>query len=472
LDEPALCAIEATADRILEKIGVDVRNDPLSLDAFLQAGAKVDGERVRFEPGWCRNVIQASAPNMFTQHARKPENSVRIGGDGVVFAPAYGPPFVRAQNIERRYARFDDFKSVVKLVYLSPHMHHSGGTVCEPVDLSVETRHLDMVHAHLSLSDKPFMGGVTSSERASDSVQMTELVFGKKFLEENCAILGLINVNSPLVLDGTMLEALRVYANAGQGTVITPFVIGGAGGPVTSAGMLSQALAEAMVGMALAQLIRPGAPVVFGYLSTGLNMRSGAPVRYSETWQCFLAAGQLARRLDVPFRCGSATTASKIPDYQAGLESALNFEAALLSGAHLMIHASGNVEGGLCLDLDKLVLDCEMLGMASRFIDTMDTSPSALSFDAIEAAGPGGNFLETKHVLERYEDAFYEAELFDNNSFEQWRDEGAASACERAHRKRLQMESTYEQPAMDVGMASELELFVSERKKELGFSKQ
>ena len=413
LGEEALVAIEATADRILSDVGAEIRGDEPCLRLLKGAGADVKGERVRLEPGLCRSIITASAPARFTQHARAPSRNVEIGGDNIVFVPAYGAPFVRAGDFDRRYARLEDFETVVKLVYLSPYLHHSGGTVCEPTDVPVSKRHLDMVHAHLRLSDKPYMGSVTSGERAADSIRMTEIAFGEDFVARNCCVLGLINVNSPLVLDGTMLAALRVYAAAGQGTVITPFVIGGAGGPVTSAGMLAQGLAETLVGMALTQLVRPGAPVIFGYLSTGLNMKTGAPVRYDETWKCFLAAGQLARRLGVPFRCGSTTSAAKTADYQAGLESALNFQAALLSGAHFMIHATGNVESGLCLDLDKLLLDCEMLGMAAGFEGGLDTSPAALAFEAIEEAGPGGNFLATGHTLERYRDAFFDAGLFD-----------------------------------------------------------
>ncbi|MCP5080947.1 MAG: trimethylamine methyltransferase family protein [Alphaproteobacteria bacterium] len=467
LDEAGLVAVEDTAERILSEVGVEIRDDEPSLELFREAGAQVSGTRVRFEPGMCRSIIQASAPSKFTQHARNPERSVEIGGDNIVFVPAYGAPFVRASDIERRYARLEDFETIVKLAYLTPHMHHSGGTVCEPTDIPVSKRHLDMVHAHLRLSDKPYMGGVTSGERAEDSIRMTEIVFGEKFVSENCCVLGLINVNSPLVLDGTMLAALRVYAAAGQGTVITPFVIGGAGGPVTSAGMLAQSLAETLVGIALTQLVRPGVPVIFGYLSTGLNMKSGAPVRYDETWKCFLAAGQLARRLGVPYRCGSATSAAKLPDYQAGLESALNFEAALLSGAHFMIHASGNVEGGLCVDLDKLLLDCEMLGMAARFAGGVDTSQAALAFDAIKEAGPGGNFLVTAHTLERYRDAFFAADLFDTTPYEHWRDAGELTSTEQARTRRLALLNAYEPPPMDQSIADALDDFVRTRKSEL-----
>ena len=468
LSEDGLVAIEAAADRILAEVGVDVRDDQPSLDAFREAGVSVDGERVRFEPGQCRAIIQATAPSEFVQHARNPARSIKIGGDALAFAPAYGAPFVRARDIERRYATLEDFETLVKLIYLSPHMHHAGGTICEPVDVPVEVRHLDMVHRHLTLSDKPFMGSVTSGERARDSIAMTETVFGRDYVAQNCCILGLVNVNSPLVLDGTMLAAARTYAAAGQGTVITPFVIGGAAGPVTVAGIVAQALAEAMAGMALTQIIRPGAPVIFGYLSTGLNMRTGAPVRYDETWQCFLIAGQLARRLGVPYRSGSATSAAKIPDYQAGLETALNFEPAFLSGAHLMIHATGTIENGLCVDLDKFVLDCEMLGMSARFAGGVDVSPAALAVDDIVATGPGGNFLQSPLTMERYQTAFYEAAAFDDNSYEQWREEGSLDAAERASNRRRQILDAFTPPPMEPAIREALDEFVARRKEELG----
>lgn len=470
LREGELVAIEAAADRILSEIGVEVRDDPPSLEAFRAAGASVEGTRVRFDPGFCREVVRATTPRSFTQHARNPARSVLIGDDAVVFTPAYGPPFVRARDIERRYATQADFETVVKLTYLLPQMHHSGGTVCEPVDVPVEIRHLDMVHAHLRLSDMPFMGSVTSGERAADSIRMAEMAFEPDFLRSNCVIMGLVNLNSPLALDGTMLAALRTYAAAGQGVVVSPFVIAGAAGPVTPAGILAQSLAETLAGLALTQLIRPGAPAVFGYLSTGLNMRTGAPVRYDETWTCFLAAGQLARRLGVPFRCGSTTTSAKTPDYQAGLESAMSFQAAFHAGAHLMIHASGNVENGLCLDLDKLILDAEILGMAARFAGGIDVSGASLAVDALAETGPGGNFLGTDHVLARYRDAFYEARTFDGNSFEQWRDEGRLDATERAAVRRREMLAGYQPPPLDPAIADAIEGFVRKRKTEIGGS--
>ncbi|MGI9408290.1 MAG: trimethylamine methyltransferase family protein [Hyphomicrobiaceae bacterium] len=467
LTDDALAAIEATADRILSEIGIECRGDPPSLELFREAGADVQGERVRFEPGFCRSLIQTTAPRTFTQHARNPARSVQIGGDATVFVPAYGPPFVRGVDTERRYARLDDFEMLVKLAYLSPHLHHSGGTVCEPTDIPVTKRHLDMVYAHLKYSDKAFMGGVTSGERAADSIRMAEIAFGEDFISRNCVIQGLININSPLVMDVTMLEALRTYAAAGQGTVITPFIIGGAAGAVTPAAMLAQSLAETLAGMALTQLVRPGAPVIFGFLSTGLDMKSGAPVRYDETWRCFLAAGQLARRLGVPFRTGSTTTTSKVADFQAGMEGALSLWPVILSGANFMIHATGNIEGGLGLDFEKFMLECEMLGMFARFLEGVDTSEDALGFDAIAEAGPGGNFLATSHTLARYRDAFFASDLLDTSSFEQWRDDGGHDAVARAHKRRMELLDGYEPPPLDPAIDEALLDFMARRKAEL-----
>ncbi len=407
--EEGLDLIEANADRLLEEIGVDVRGDPISIELFRSAGAEVNGERVRFPAGLCRSIIAASAPAKFIQYARNPERSVEIGGDSVVFAPAYGAPFVRGLDIGRRYATLEDFNRLVKLSQASPHLHHSGGTVCEPTDIPVSKRHLDMVYGHIRYSDKPYMGPVTSGERAQDCVQMTEIVFGREFVQNNCCSLSLININSPLVLDATMLDALRVYASQGQGTLITPFVIGGASGPVSPAAMLTQTLAEALAGIALTQLVRPGAPVVFGLLVAGMNMHTGAPARFDETWKCLLAGGQLARRLGVPYRCGGMTTTAKIPDAQAGMEGAVYLNHSLLAGVNFLLHATGTCEGGLCLSFEKFILDCHLLGALGRMLTGIDLGDDEFGLDAMAEAGPGGNFLNTRHTLARYRDAFYES---------------------------------------------------------------
>ena len=467
LSEEGLALIEANADRLLQEVGVDVRGDPVSLELFRAAGAEVQGERVRFPAGLCRSIVTASAPARFRQHARNPKRSVEIGGDGVVFAPAYGAPFVRGLDFDRRYSTLEDFNRFVMLSQALPQLHHSGGTLCEPTDIPVPKRHLDMVYGHIRYSDKPYMGAVTSGERAEDCIRMSEILFGREFVASNCCMLSLININSPLVLDATMLDALRVYAANGQATLITPFVIGGASGPVSPAAMLAQTLAEALAGMALAQLVRPGTPVVFGLLVAGMNMRSGAPARFDETWKCLLAGGQLARRLGVPYRCGGMTTTSKIPDAQAGMEAAVYINHALLAGVNFLLHATGTCEGGLCLSYEKFVLDCHLLGALGRMLTGIDLGADEFGLDAMAEAGPGGNFLNTRHTLARYRDVYYESPLFDCTSFEQWRDQGSLDAAARASAEVKSLLARYEPPPLDASVDEELRAFMAERKAHL-----
>ena len=289
LGEEGLALIETKADELLAEVGIEVHDD-VAVGLFRDAGATVDGQRVRFDPGHVR-ALCATAPSTFTQVARNPAHTVEIGGDAVVFAPAYGSPFVRDLAGGRRYGSMADFENFVKLAWSIPWLHHSGGTVCEPVDVPVNKRHLDMVYAHLRYSDKPFMGSVTVPSRAEDSIEMARIAFGAEFVEANCVILGNVNVNSPLVWDGAMTGAIRAYAGANQAPVVVPFILGGAMGPVTLAGDIAQAHAETMVGVALGQLTRPGSPVVYGNFLSSMALRSGrADVRHAR------AGHRVARR--------------------------------------------------------------------------------------------------------------------------------------------------------------------------------
>ncbi len=268
LSEEGLALMEHNADIILEEIGIDFRDDPEALEIWKAAGADVKGERVHFARGMCRSLIQRTAPREFTQHARNPARSVVIGGKNTVFAPAYGSPFVRSLDEGRRYARIEDFRNFVKLAYLANSLHHSGGTICEPVDLPVNKRHLDMVYSHLKYSDKAFMGSVTAPERAADSVAMANIVFGEELNDPltgrpKTTIINLINVNSPMTYDATMLGAAKVYARANQALIITPFILAGAMSPVTVAGTVAQTFAEALAGLAFVQLVNPVLPRPF-----------------------------------------------------------------------------------------------------------------------------------------------------------------------------------------------------------------
>ncbi len=464
LDEAGLELLERNADTILSEIGVDVHYEH-ARKAFAAAGAAVDGARVRFPPGMCRELVQTTAPAEFTQHARNPDRSVRIGGRHMVLAPAYGSPFVRDVEGGRRYATIEDFRNFVKLAYASPHLHHSGGTVCEPVDLPVNKRHLDMVHAHLTLSDKPFMGSVTAPERAEDTVAMARIAFGADHLEDHAVVTSLINVNSPLTFDETMFGALRVYAEANQAVLVTPFILAGAMAPVTVAGAATQTLAEALVGMTYAQLVRPGAPVILGSFASSISMQSGAPTFGTpEPSLVLYVMAALARRLGVPFRSGGHLCASKIPDAQAAYESASTMQATMLAGVNFVLHAAGWLEGGLTVGYEKFVMDADQCGMVAKFVEGVDLSPNGQALDAIRAGAPGQHFLGNPHTLANFESAFYVSAVADNNSFEQWQEEGAQDAEQRASRIWRRMLDEYEPPPLDDAVAEELAEYVARRK--------
>ncbi|MDX1424104.1 MAG: trimethylamine methyltransferase family protein, partial [Kiloniellales bacterium] len=302
LSQEGIEVVERNAETVLEEIGIEFRDDAEALEIWKAAGADVDGERVRFPRGLCRELIK-TAPSQFTQHARNPERSVTIGGDNTVFAPVYGPPFVRDLDQGRRYATLEDFRNFVKLAYMAPAIHQSGGTVCEPVDVPVNKRHLDMVYSHLRYSDLPFMGSVTAPERAEDTVAMAKIVFGEDFVEQNTVIISLINANSPMTFDDTMLGALKVYARHNQAVLLSPFVMAGANTPASSLGAVAQLNAEALAGIAFAQLVNPGAPMVYGQFLATVSMKSGAPMAGTpEISMMNFMVGQLARRYRVPWR--------------------------------------------------------------------------------------------------------------------------------------------------------------------------
>ena len=462
--EEGLEIIEANADTVLEEIGIDFKGDTEVLAMWKDAGADVDGERVRFPKGLLRTLL-ATAPETYVQHARNPARNVVFGGANTIFAPVYGPPFVHDLDQGRRYGTIADFENLVRLAYMAPHLHHSGGTVCEPVDVPVNKRHLDMVYAHMRLSDKPFMGAVTAGERAADTVAMCEILFGKDFVDANAVCTSLINVNSPLAYDAVMLAALKTYAKANQASIVTPFIMSGAMGPVSAAGTLAQALAEAMAGMALAQLYRPGAPVVFGLFSSALSMQSGAPTFGTPEPNLVLsAAAQLARRLKLPFRSGGSLCASKLPDAQAAYESANSLMPAVFCGVNFVLHGAGWLEGGLASSYEKFVMDCDQLGMAATLLQGYDLTEHGQALDAIREVGPGGHYLGCAHTQANFETAFYRSTLSDNNAFEHWEADGRKDMATRANALWKTWLADYQQPALDPAIDEALQAFIAERK--------
>lgn len=464
LSEEGLWRIEDQGETILQEIGIEFRDDPEVLDIWRKAGADVDEERVRFPKGLLRELVK-TAPKQFTQWARNPARNVEIGGNHTVFAPVYGPPFVTDLDQGRRYGTIEDFRNLVKLTYVSPYLHHSGGTVCEPVDLPVNKRHFDMVYSHIKYSDKPFMGSVTAPERAQDSVDMAKIAFGADFVDQHCVMIQLINANSPLVWDATMLGALKVYARNNQACITSPFILAGAMSPVTVAGTLSQIYAEAMSGAALTQLVRPGAPVVFGAFVSSISMQSGAPTFGSPEGSLLLAgAAQLARRVGLPFRSGGSFTASKLPDAQSAQESAHTIMATMAGGVNFALHAAGWLEGGLCSSYEKLIMDADQLGMMHVLAKGIETDENALALDALREVGPGGHYLGAEHTQRNFESGFYRSEIADNNSFEQWELDGRLDMAQRANKKWKAMLADYQAPPLDPGVDDALIDFMGRRK--------
>ncbi|NNE21766.1 MAG: trimethylamine methyltransferase family protein [Rhizobiales bacterium] len=464
LDEDALRRIEDHADWILEEIGLEFSEDPSALKRWREAGADVKQSRVHLPKGMARQLLK-TAPGEFEQHSRNPQKTVRIGGKHTVFAPIYGAPFVRCLSKGRRYGSIADFENLVKLTAMLPSLHHSGFVTCEPCDVPVNKRHLDMLYGHMRWSEKPSLGAITEKSRAEDCVEMCRILHGPETLEEKCVIMGNVNTNSPLLVDKVVTEAIEVYCGANQGIVVVPFILGGAMGPVTTAAGVAQALAEGMACGAYAQLVRPGAPFVLGNFLSSMSLKSGAPTfGMPEPVMSNYAIAQLARRLGVPLRCGGSLTASKVPDAQAAYESADSMHSTALAGAHFVLHAAGWMEGGLHVGYEKLILDADRLGALQVMLQGMKTDDNALAADAYREVEPGGHFLGSRHTLANYETAFYDAQMSDSESVEQWEEKGSKDAATRAHERWQQMLKDYETPPMDESIDEALRDFVDRKK--------
>lgn len=473
LDDEALRIIEANADKVLNEIGIEFRDDPEALEVLRNAGCTVEGELVKFPLGFCREVIQKNAPAQYTQHARNPERSVQIGGDATVFVPGYGSPFVRCLDKGRRYATLEDFENFIKMAYSTPYLHHSGGTVCEPVDVPVDTRHLDMIYSHIKYSDKAFMGSVTHPDRAQDTIDMCKILFGEEFVQQNTVLSSLINANSPMTFDDTMLGAAKVYARNNQACVVSPFILSGAMAPVTIAGTLTQILAEVLAGVAFIQLYAPGAPCIFGTFASSISMQSGAPTFGSpEPALVLYGAGQLARRLGIPFRSGCTLAGSKIADAQAMTEAVNTLQPTVMAGVNFALHSAGWLEGGLTMGYEKFVMDIDQLGAMHTFTQGVDMSENGQAMDALAEVGPGNHFLGCGHTQRNFETAFYRSNIADNNSFEQWHEEGELDANQRANKVWKKMLEDYQAPDLDPAIDQALQDFMARRREEISAAKE
>lgn len=469
LDEESLARIEATADRILAEIGIEFREDPETVRLFRQAGGQVtelgsDRWNIRFEPGLIREILK-TAPSSFTQHARNPARSVTIGGDAVVFAPSYGSPFVMDLDRGRRYGTIEDFRNFVKLGQASPWLHHSGGTICEPTDIPVNKRHLDMVYAHIRYSDRAFLGSITAPERAEDSIEMCRILFGHDFVDGNCVIMGNFNTTSPLVLDRVTTQGIRAYAAAGQGSIHLPFLLGGAVAPLTMAGAVAQCLAESMTSCALTQLVRPGAPAVLASFLSTMALRSGSPTFGTpEPALGSLVFGQLARRLNLPLRCAGNFSTSKLPDAQAMQQSMMSMLSAVQCGANYILHSAGFLDGLLSMSYEKFMMDVDLCGALHAYLKGIEVNEDTLGLEALAEQGPGAHLFSTAHTLRHYQTAYWDSALDDNRTWETWHESGGVDAAARANAGWKAALDSYGAPTLDPGIDEALLEFITKKK--------
>jgi len=473
LDEENLVRIETATDRILAEIGIEFREDEEAVRLFREAGGLVtrlapDVWNIRFEPGLIRSLL-STAPEQFVQHARNPANNVTIGGRAMVFAPSYGSPFVLDMDGGRRYGTLADFENLIKLGQSSPWLHHSGGTICEPTDVPVEVRHLDMVYAHIRYSDRGFLGSITAPERAEDSIEMCRLLFGAGFVDKNCVIMGNFNSTSPLVWDGNSTRAVRAYAAAGQGSIHLPFLLGGAVSPLTMAGAVAQSLAESMVGCALTQLVRPGAPAILAGFLSSMSLRSGSPTFGTpEPALGSLVLGQLARRLKLPLRCAGNFSTSKLSDAQAMSQGVMSMMSAVQCGANYILHSAGFLDGLLSMSYEKFVMDTDLCGSLHAYLKGFDVNDDTLGVEALAENGPGQHLFSTAHTLRHYQTAYWDSDLNDDDPYERWAEAGREDAMLRANKRWKKLLAEYESPPLEQGIDEALQEFMKRRKTSLG----
>ena len=462
-------AIHEQAMTILEEIGVDFLHDR-ARDLFAKAGMRIEENRVRFDRAFVIEQVKKT-PATFELQARNSARSVVLGGDNVVTAPVYGPPFVTDLERGRRGATIEDFNNFDKLAQAIDQIHCAGGTTVEPEDLPLGTRHLDMVYSHLRWTDKPFMGSVISAENARDTIEMASIVFGgRDKIEKAPAIISLINVNSPLRYDDRMLGALLDYSDAGQPVIVTPFLMAGAMSPMGLAGTVAQQTAEALAGIALVQLIRPGTPSVYGSFLTNTDMQSGSPAFGTpESAMGILASAQMARHYNLPFRGGGALTSSKAPDAQAAYESMMCMWPTILGRVNFVLHAAGWLESALLASYEKFIIDVEALRMFEWILTRgLPVDEEGMAMDALREVGPGGHFLGAEHTLRNYRTGFYRPWISSTENYDRWNRFGARTADVVAAEKWKQVLAEYPDPGIDPGIDEALKEFMTRRRKEIG----
>ncbi len=463
-----IAAIHQAALRVLAEIGLAVL-DPHARNLFGGAGAKVVDQTVYLDPAMVMERL-ATVPQHFTLEARNPARTLRFGGRDCVFASVGGPAYVMDNDKGRRDGTFSEMCDYLKLVQSVNVIHQSGGNPFEPLDLPANTRYLDCYHAQIRLLDKNWQTETLGRVRTMDGIEMAAISMGTTpdGLRDRPMLLGIINTNSPLQLDIPMAEGLITMAEFGQVVVITPFTLAGAMSPVTLAGALVMQHAEAMAGIVLTQIVRPGVPVMYGGFTSNVDMRSGAPAfgtpEYTKAAQ---ASGQLARHIGVPFRSSNVNAANEV-DAQAAYESQMALWGSMMGGAHLIEHAAGWLHGGLTASFEKLIVDAEMLQMMQAYFAPIVVDEASLAIEAIREVGHGGHFFGSDHTMSRYENAFYTPLLSNWDNHTSWLNRGSVQSRERANTIWKQLVNDYAQPTLDPAIDEALSAFVCRRKAEGG----
>jgi len=456
--------------RILSETGLRVESKAaLALLTDLRADIDHENMHVRFDPDLIEEMLEG-IPSEFTIHARNPEKTVTMGGNSIVFASVCGPSFVSDLDQGRRAGTKADMENFVKLIGSLNIFHHEGGSGLEPMDLPPENRHLDMMYAQITLTDKAWQPNwLNTGKRARDCIEMAKIALqtDDAGLRDHPGIVGGLNTNSPLMFDQGQADGMREFALAGQPVHITPFTLAGAMAPATVAGAVTLQNAEALGCIALTQAAVRGAPTFYGHFTSNVDMRTGSPAFGTPEYaQSVIISGQLARRYNLPLR-SSSTTASACVDLQATYESDMSINACIQAHVNNVMHAGGWLEGGLTCSFEKLILDAELLQMQAAFLQPVNMAEEELGLDAIAEVGPGGHFFGSAHTLERYEHAFYQPLLSDWRNFETWRDDGEKTATQRANEiwKRLLRE--YEKPPIDAAVEEELQAYMAIRKEQI-----
>lgn len=470
VDEEQIETIHETSLQILSEIGIDFLNED-ARRMLKEAGADVDpdSERVRFDPGFIEETIK-TAPSEFTLYARNPERNLHMGGDSVAFTAVSSPPNVSDEAGGRRVGNREDFQNLLRLGHTINMIHMWGGFPVEPVDLHPSTRHLDALYDMLTLSDRVIHAYSLGKQRNLDALEMIKIArqVDDAKLEQEPSLISVVNASSPLRYDTPMLQGIIEFSSRNQAIVVTPFTLAGAMAPVTVAGALAQHNAEALAGIAFTQVVRPGAPVIYGGFTSNVDMQSGAPAFGTpEFMQTAMITGQLTRRYGIPYRSSGVNAANAL-DAQAAYESVFSLWGAVMGGAHMILHAVGWMEGGLRASFEKMILDADLCAMVSRFMDPIDFSEGGLALEAVRDVGPGGHYFGTPHTLARYRDAFYAPLLSDWRNYEAWEEAGRPEAKEKMVELVDVFMASYQQPPMEDAVRAELAEFVARRKAEGG----